>query len=49
MPSEELERLAGELPQPAQFELIDGPDHFWWGYEGVVGQKVADFFAQTLR
>jgi hypothetical protein len=49
MPPEELERLAGELPQPTRFEMVNGPDHFWWGYEGQAGQRVADFFAGALK
>ncbi|MFQ5827194.1 MAG: alpha/beta hydrolase, partial [Dehalococcoidia bacterium] len=48
MPPEELERLAGELPQPTRFEIVNGPDHFWWGYEGQAAQMVADFFAEML-
>ena len=49
MPPEALERLAEGLPQPTRFEITAGPDHFWGGYEGQVGQTVADFFAGALR
>ncbi|MFC2050065.1 alpha/beta hydrolase [Chloroflexota bacterium] len=33
-----------EAAEPKQFELISGADHFWSGYEVVLGEKVATFF-----
>jgi alpha/beta superfamily hydrolase len=29
-------------------EAITGADHFWWGYEKKVAERVADFFAGNL-
>ena len=29
---------------PGQYQVISGADHFWWGYEGEVAQKVTQFF-----
>ncbi len=33
-----------EAAEPKKFELISGADHFWLGYEAVLGEKVATFF-----
>lgn len=33
-----------EAAEPKRFELISGADHFWSGYETVLGEKVAAFF-----
>ncbi|MFC2058648.1 alpha/beta hydrolase [Chloroflexota bacterium] len=44
-----LQRFAGELPQPNEFELVNGADHFWGGYEAKVAARVADFFDRFLQ
>lgn len=41
---EQVELLRSRAAEPKQFELIDGADHFWWGYEGVLADRVAAFF-----
>jgi alpha/beta superfamily hydrolase len=38
-----------EAAEPKQFELISGADHFWSGYESVLGEKVAAFFTDELE
>ncbi len=43
---EELRELAGEIPEPKQFEIIGGADHFWVGFEEEVAQKLSRFFAE---
>lgn len=43
-----LEKTIGELPEPKEYEIISGADHFWWGYEEQVGVKVSGFFASSL-
>ncbi len=43
-----LEKTIGELPEPKEYEIISGADHFWWGYEEQVGMKVSSFFADSL-
>jgi len=42
------ERLR-RLPDPYQWEVIPGADHFWWGYEGKLATKVSTFFATVLQ
>ncbi|MFC1926942.1 alpha/beta hydrolase [Chloroflexota bacterium] len=44
-----LQSLAGGLPQPNEFELVNGADHFWWGYEAKIAARVADFFNHFLK
>jgi len=36
------------LPDPVEYESIEGADHFWSGYEKEMAMKVAAFFARTL-
>ncbi len=36
------------LPDPKTYDIIEGVDHFWWGYDEVVGTKVAEFFGSSL-
>jgi alpha/beta superfamily hydrolase len=44
----ELGELAGEVPEPKQYQVIAGADHFWAGYEGEVARRVTGFFSQGL-
>ncbi|MBM4443836.1 MAG: alpha/beta fold hydrolase [Chloroflexi bacterium] len=44
-----VQRLAGGLAGPSRCEIIPGADHFWWGYEGQVARKVADFFQTAFQ
>lgn len=39
-----VKRLVGEAAAPSECEVIFGADHFWWGFEGKISRKVADFF-----
>lgn len=48
VPSQELQRLADELPEPKKCQVISGADHFWMGYEGEVAATVASFLAEAL-
>jgi len=45
---EELQDFCRTLAEPKECEIIDGADHFWWGYETVMAEKVADFFNKEL-
>lgn len=47
--SQEMELIAQELVPPKQFELIPGADHFWWGYEEEMAEKVSSFLASFLK
>jgi len=36
------------LPEPKECEIIEEADHFWWGYESRLADKVAAFFTRVL-
>jgi alpha/beta superfamily hydrolase len=44
----QFQQYAQDMPEPRQYFVISGADHFWWGYEGEVAQKVAQFFSEGL-
>lgn len=46
---EEVELVNGELAEPKRFEIIEGADHFWMGYEGLVAEKVTTFFEGIFK
>ncbi len=48
LPTADLDRFTTALPEPKQFEVISGADHFWWGHEHEVASRVAAFFAGEL-
>jgi hypothetical protein len=48
IPSMHLRRSIEQLPPPHELKVILGADHFWWGYEDIVGKMIADFFAANL-
>jgi len=37
------------LPEPKEYDSIEGVDHFWWGYETGLAGKVTTFFTKVLR
>jgi len=45
IPLERLQQCIKDIPNPKQYQVILGADHFWWGYEEEVAQKVTQFFA----
>ena len=44
----ELRRLVEDCPEPKQYQVIAGADHFWAGFEEEVAQGVTRFFAEGL-
>ena len=36
------------LPEPKEYENIEGADHFWWGYESSLAARVTAFFIKVL-
>lgn len=48
VPWQELERLSQSLPEPKAFEVIPRADHFWWGFEAKVAERLGDFMALAL-
>ena len=45
IPSEQFQQHVDEIPQPIQYQVVPGADHFWWGYEEELAQKVTQFFS----
>ena len=41
----EFQQHAQDMPEPKQYFVVSGADHFWWGYEGELAQKVTQFFS----
>jgi len=48
-PIEDFHRFCDSLVEPKECEVISGADHFWWGYEDQLGEKVAAFFVSALK
>jgi alpha/beta superfamily hydrolase len=48
IPQGELRELFEGMPEPKQYEVIAGADHFWGGYEEVVAERVTGFFEEGL-
>jgi alpha/beta superfamily hydrolase len=44
-----VQRLAAGLPGISRCQIIAGADHFWWGYEAKVAEKVASFLKVVLQ
>ncbi len=44
----ELQRLIEKIPEPKQYEVVSGADHFWWGYEDRIAGRIAAFFSGVL-
>ncbi|MBI4236728.1 MAG: alpha/beta hydrolase [Chloroflexi bacterium] len=45
---ERLRRLATSLPPPLQVETFPGVDHFWWGAEVEMAERVGRFFVAAM-
>jgi len=41
-----LEKLVANLPEPKELIIYPAVDHFWWGEEEKIAEKVAEFFAK---
>ena len=48
VPAKDVETYGREAAEPKKCEIIEGPDHFWGGYERPMAEKVAGFFKETL-
>ena len=48
-PRQAFEAFFERLPEPKERQVIIGADHFWWGHEEEVGDRVSSFFAEALR
>ena len=46
-----IDRFLGfcqNLPEPKEYQSIEGADHFWWEYEPLLAAKVTAFFTKVL-
>ena len=48
VPLDQAKLMGREAAEPKQFELISGADHFWWGYEKVLKEKIGAFFKDVF-
>ncbi|HEY32307.1 MAG TPA: AAA family ATPase [Dehalococcoidia bacterium] len=46
---EQFQQLAKAARNSEEYQTVIGADHFWWGFEAELTQKVADFFAAVCR
>lgn len=44
-----LEALFQRLPEPKELAIYPGVDHFWWGSEDQMAEKVSEFFRKQFR
>jgi len=49
IPEPEFLKHAEAIPEPKQYQVIAGADHFWGGYEEEVADKVSQFFAEGFQ
>ena len=47
-PADQFLEFCQNLPEPKEYESIEGADHFWWGYETRLAAKVTAFFTKVL-
>jgi hypothetical protein len=48
IPANQFLEFCQNLPEPKEYESIEGADHFWWGYESRLAAKVVAFFTKVL-
>ena len=48
VPSKNLEKVFQGMPEPKELAIFPGVDHFWWGKEDTMAERVAQFFAKYL-
>ena len=49
LPAADLREFIKGIPEPVQYDVIEGADHFWWGFEDSVATRTAAFFADTIN
>jgi dienelactone hydrolase len=47
-PADRLVKLVEKLAEPKEYEIIQGPDHFWWGSEPKLASRALQFFKRYL-
>jgi len=48
IPTDQFLEFCQNLPEPKEYESIEGADHFWGGYESRLAAKVTAFFIKVL-
>jgi uncharacterized protein len=48
VPIEDFNKFNNTLIEPKECLTIPGIDHFWWGYESYISEKVTNFFVRIL-
>lgn len=48
VPEEQLQAEVKGLPPPIDCEIVNGTDHFWWGQERLLTDKIGGFFGRSL-
>jgi alpha/beta superfamily hydrolase len=48
VPAKGVKQVVQGAAEPKQFELVDGADHSWWGYEPELVGKVVEFLHGSL-
>jgi alpha/beta superfamily hydrolase len=48
IPINQFIEFCQNLPEPKEYESIEGADHFWRGYESRLAAKVTAFFTKVL-
>ena len=47
-PASQFLKFCQNLSAPKEYNIIEGADHFWQGYESVLANKVTAFFTRVL-
>jgi alpha/beta superfamily hydrolase len=48
IPAEQIKRETSKAAGPVEVRMIEGADHFWWGFEEQLAEIVANFFVSRL-
>jgi uncharacterized protein len=49
IPREDFLDFSKKLIAPAEYQIVEGADHFWQGYEDSLSREVALFFSRVLE
>lgn len=49
VPTALIAKEVNKAGEPKDFRVIDGADHFWWGFEEQLGEMVAGFFSDCFK
>jgi len=48
LPIADFDLFTNQLPDPKEYEVFSGADHFWWGFETRMSSRAVDFFKNNL-